>query len=245
MILAAGLGTRLRPLTDRIPKALVSVDGEPMLERVARRLIDAGADRLVVNTHHHADQIRAFIEMRGGFGTEVRISHEPERPLETGGGVLHAARHFRRDAPFFLHNVDIITEVPLRAMYQAHLESGALATLAVSERESNRLLRFDRDGLQARVDRKAATIDAERAPRGGVVDLAFAGIHVLDPSFFDLVEERGAFSILRPYLRLSAAGHRILPFPIGSALWLEMGDPQRLERARGQLRGDAAEGEES
>lgn len=232
MILAAGLGTRLRPLTDRVPKALVEVGGVPMLERVARRLVDAGVDRLVVNVHHHARQVRAFVRERDGFGVDVRFSEEAGAPLETGGGLLRARAHFRGSAPFFLHNVDVITEVPLEAMYAAHVDSGALATLAVSDRDSSRLLRFDEDGLQARVDRRTDTVEAARPPRGEVEDRAFAGIHVIDPAWFDLVEERGAFSIMAPYLRLAGAGHRIAPFPIGRALWLEVGNPERLERAR-------------
>lgn len=245
MILAAGLGTRLRPLTDRIPKALVRVGGTPMLERVARRLIEAGADRLVINTHHHADQVRGFIRERDGFGVDVRISHEPDGALETGGGLLHAARHFRRDAPFFLHNVDIITEVPLAAMYRAHTRSDALATLAVSDRESQRLLRFDEAGLQARVDRRDGSVESDRPPSGESRDLAFAGIHIIEPRIFDLIEETGVFSILRPYLRLAGAGHRILPYSIGSALWLEIGDPARLERARHLVRRQDRQDEES
>jgi N-acetyl-alpha-D-muramate 1-phosphate uridylyltransferase len=232
MILAAGLGTRLRPLTDTLPKALVPVGGVPMLERVARRLVAAGADRLIVNVHHHADQVRRFIRERGGFGVEVLVSDEPDVPLETGGGVLHARDLFRADAPFLLHNVDVISEIDLAAMLDRHRTSGALVTLAVSDRPSDRLLRFDRLGLQARVDRGRRTVEAARAASGSVVDLAFAGVHVVAPGFLEQVTERGAFSIMAPYLRLAGAAQSILPYHIGDALWLEMGDPERLARAR-------------
>lgn len=244
MILAAGLGTRLRPLTDAVPKALVEVAGVPMLERVARRLVDAGVDRLVINVHHHADAVRRFIEERDGFGVDVRVSAEPDAPLETGGGVLHAREHFRGDRPFFLHNVDVISEAPLAAMYRAHAEDGdRLATLAVSDRDSSRLLRFDDHGLQARVDRRDDTVDAARPATGPIRDLAFAGIHVVSPGLFDLMEERGAFSIIGPYLRLAGSGRRIAPFHIGSALWLEIGTMERLERARRALGPDGGESE--
>ena len=245
MILAAGLGTRLRPLTDRVPKALVRVGGIPMLQHVARRLIDAGVDRLIINVHHHAAQVEHFVRERKGFGVDVRISHEPEHALETGGGLLYAAALFRRTSPFFLHNVDIITGVPLEAMYRAHVTSGALATLAVSDRPSDRLLRFDEDGLQARVDRSRDRVEAERPQRGEGVDLAFAGIHVIEPGLLDLITERGAFSIVQPYLRLAGGGHRILPYHIGSALWMEVGDPERLERARRFMRRSDGEGEDT
>lgn len=242
MILAAGLGTRLRPLTDRIPKALVEVAGVPMIERIARRLIAVGVDRLVINLHHHADQIRAFLEERSGFGVEVHISEEPEGALETGGGLKHAAPHFRRDTPFFLHNVDVITEIPLAEMYRAHAAADPLATLAVSGRESTRLLRFDADGLQGRLDTRTGEVEACRPPTGRSNDRAFAGVHVLSPRIFDLLEEEGAFSIIPTYLRLAGEGHVIVPFDIGAALWLEIGNPDRLERAREAL-GDTGGGE--
>jgi N-acetyl-alpha-D-muramate 1-phosphate uridylyltransferase len=234
MILAAGLGTRLRPLTDHTPKALVPVAGVPMLERIARRLIEAGADRLIVNVHHHADQIRAFIEDRAGFGVEVRISEERGAPLETGGGLFHARVSFRGE-PFFLHNVDVVSEVDLAGMYAAHAVTGALATLAVSDRPSSRLLEFDDAGLRARIDRRTGAEEAVREAQGETRALAFAGIHVVSPRIFDLMEERGAFSIMGPYLRLAGAGWPILPYDIGGALWLEVGDPDRLERARQAL----------
>lgn len=240
MILAAGLGTRLRPLTDTTPKALITVGGVTMLERIARRLIDAGVDRLIVNVHHHAGQIRRFIEARDGFGVHVRISEEPDGPLETGGGLLHARPHFRADAPFFLHNVDVITEADLLGMYRTHCGTGALVTLAVSDRPSSRMLEFDEGGLRARVDRRPGRAgpadDAVREARGATWARPFAGIHVISPALLEMIEERGAFSIMTTYVRLATAGHTILPYDIGSALWLEVGDPDRLARARRFLR---------
>lgn len=235
MILAAGYGSRLRPLTDRLPKALVEVGGVTMLERTARNLVAAGADRLIINVHHHADQIRRFVGERDGFGVETRISEEPDAPLETGGGVAAAAVHFRRDAPFFLHNVDIISGLDLGAMYRAHETSGPLATLAVSGRPSTRLLRFDEAGLQGRVDTRDGGVEEARPPRGRTWDRAFAGVHVVSPEIFELLEETGAYSIMEPYVRLAGAGYRIEPYDAGSALWLEIGNPERLRRAREEM----------
>lgn len=237
MILAAGLGSRLRPITDHTPKALVEVDGRPMLERIALRLIEAGADRLIINIHHHADQVREFVAEKDGFGVDVRLSEEPVDRLETGGGLLHARQHFREQEPFFLHNVDVISDADLPALYRAHVDSAALATLAVSDRESSRVLRFDAEGLQARVDRRSGAEEVARPLEGTATEWAFAGIHVISPLLFDLLEEEGAFSIMAPYLRLAAAGHRIVPYDISGALWLEVGDPDRLEHARRVLRG--------
>jgi NDP-sugar pyrophosphorylase family protein len=240
MILAAGLGTRLRPLTDETPKALITVGGVPMLERVAGRMVAAGVDRLIVNVHHHADQVVDFIGARGGFGVDVRISREPDRPLETGGGLARAREHFRGDGPFLLHNVDVITDADLAAMVAAHAEAAAaaspdhpvLATLAVQRRDARRFLRFDDAGLQARIDtRPGGGEDAARGVRGEPVDRAFAGIHVISPEIFDHLDD-GVYSIIEPYLRLAGEGHRILPYDITGSLWLEVGDPDRLETAR-------------
>lgn len=231
MLLAAGLGTRLRPLTDHVPKALVPVGGVPILERVALRLIEAGADRLIINLHHLGERIREYVRLRDGFGVEVVFSPEPDRPLETGGGVLRAAPLFRGDEPFFLHNTDILSDIPLRAMYDAHRESGALATLAVMERRTSRHLLFDDLGLLGRTDEKKELRLEARAAAGEVSALAFGGVHVISPRFPGLLQERGAFSILDPYLRLVGAGERILPFRIDRYRWMDIGRPEQLEAA--------------
>lgn len=231
MLLAAGLGTRLRPLTDHVPKALVPVGGVPILERVALRLIEAGADRLIINLHHLGERIREYVRLRDGFGVEVVFSPEPDRPLETGGGVLRAAPLFRGDEPFFLHNTDILSDIPLRAMYDAHRESGALATLAVMERRTSRHLLFDDLGLLGRTDEKKELRLEARAAAGEVSALAFGGVHVISPRFPGLLQERGAFSILDAYLRLVGAGERILPFRIDRYRWMDIGRPEQLEAA--------------
>lgn len=231
MILAAGRGTRLAPLTDDTPKALIEVGGRTLLEWVARRLVEAGADRLIVNVHGHAERIASHLEALD-LGVEVVLSREVERPLETGGGVLHAAHLFRRAGAFLLHNADVISEIDLGALLSAQRESGALATLAAHERETSRFLLFDADGLVGWENVATGRSGRARAARGQVRRLAFAGIHAIDPRFLDLVEERGAFSILDPYLRLSAAGERVLPLDVTGSLWLEIGTPERLEAAR-------------
>lgn len=242
MILAAGLGTRLRPLTHRIPKPMVEVGGKPLLEWVAERLVAAGADRLIINVHQHADQIREFVEAKGGFGVDVRISLEEERPLDTGGGIAAAAPLFRGETPFFIHNSDIITTIDLEAMYRVHEEDGeALVTLAVGGRESWRYLIFDERGLCGWGNDRDGGPQLVREAVGEARHLPFAGIHVADPALLDLITERGIFSIITTYMRLAREGYRIVPFDIGDALWLEIGNPERLERARAWAEG-AAEG---
>lgn len=231
-VLAAGRGTRLRPLTLDRPKALVEVGGVPLLEHVARRLVAAGVRDLVVNAHAFAEAIEAFVRERDAFGAHVRIAHEPDRPLETGGGLLAARSLFRARGPILVHNVDVLTDLDLQALARAHVETGALATLAVMERESTRQLLFDDAGLVGRVDREKDLELRVRAPVGAVRALAFSGIHVLDPSLLDRIEERGAFSILRTWLRLAGEGARLLPYRADGARWIDVGRPADLARAR-------------
>ena len=246
MILAAGRGERLRPLTDRIPKALIEVGGVPMLERVARRLVDAGAQRLIINLCHGADTIEQFVTEHAGFGVEVVFSRESPEPLETGGGVLHAASYFKAEAPFLLHNVDILTDLDLAALYEAHLAgdrpevpgdrihpSGQpIATLAVARRGTSRPLLVDEAGVYGRANRTEGWEIVARLPRGGAAEVGFAGVHVLSPRILGRLRERGAFSIVDSYMRLLAEGERIGVFDVTDAYWQDVGTPERLERAR-------------
>lgn len=242
MLLAAGLGVRLRPLTDRTPKALLPVAGIPILERVAQRLIDAGADRLIINLHHLGDQIRSFVRGRDDFGVEVLFSAEPDGPLETGGAVRRASSLLRTDQPFFLHNTDILSDIPLRKMYDEHVASSALATLAVMERPTSRRLLFDDAGLLGREDTGKGIHLEVRPASGEVRPLAFGGIHVISPSFLAALEEDGIFSILDPYLRLAGEGAQIVPFRIDENRWIDIGKPETLAEADGWLSGRSAAG---
>jgi MurNAc alpha-1-phosphate uridylyltransferase len=241
-ILAAGLGTRLRPLTDHGPKALVPVAGVPMLERVARRLIEAGADRLVVNVHHHAPRIVEFLQRSQGFGVPWAVSHEVEQPLDTGGALRYARDLLRRDAPFYLHNVDVLTTFPLADMYAAHRASGALATLAISARSSRRGLIFDESGLCGRFDGDevaSVTRHAEgSAPRPGPRGrFPFGGVHVIDPDLLDRISEPGAFSVLDLYLRLVREGAFVAGYRIDGYPWFDLGTPEKLAAAEVALAG--------
>lgn len=236
MVFAAGLGTRLGDIGRDTPKALLEVGGATMLEHVCRRLVLAGVDRIVVNVHHHAERIQRFVREHT-LGADILVSRETEFPLETGGGLLHARNLFRRDGSLVLHNVDVLCDFDLRAMHTAALDSGALAILAVNQRKTSRHLLFDDLGLFGRSDSRDGTRITVREPVGAVRPYAFAGIHVVAPDFLDLITERGVFSILEPYLRLAGEGHRILPFPLGTARWLEVGSVERLEQARREFAG--------
>ena len=234
MVLAAGFGRRLRPLTDQVPKARVEVGGISQLARTLRTLESAGADHVVVNVHHHAGQIEAALAGRAGVA-RIDISREEPRPLETGGGLKHAREAFRGDRPIVVHNVDVITAIDLPALVRHHREAGALATLAVQERAASRFLLFDDEGLFGRLDVRSGEREERRPQRGPLRRLAFSGVHVVEPRVFDLIEETGAFSIVDLYLRLAGERERIAGCDVEDAEWFEIGTPERLAAARARF----------
>ena len=234
MIFAAGRGTRLGALGESCPKALIEVAGQTMLERTVRSVTAAGADRIVVNVHHHAEAIERFIASHD-LGVEIHVSREIDHPLETGGGLLQARDLLRGDGPLLLHNVDVICETALGPLRATLERTGALAVLAMQPRESRRLLLFDEAGLYGREDRGKGVHTETRAPHGPVRALAFTGIHVCAPRLLDLITERGVFSIVDVYLRLAGDGHSIQPWLVPEGSWMEIGNPERLAEARRRL----------
>jgi NDP-sugar pyrophosphorylase family protein len=231
MIFAAGLGTRLRPLTNDRPKALVEIAGVTMLERVARRLIDAGADRIVINTHHFPERIEALVRERAGFGVDVRISHEPDAPLDTGGGLQQAVPLFRRDRAIMLHNCDVISDIDLRALYDAHQRDGAFATLAVLPPSAERYLVFDDAGLCGYAPRGGGEEVLARECAGEPLRRDFTGIHVVSPELLDTLTGDGAYSIMNHYLRLAREGLRLARYEQPGAHWLDIGSHEKLAEA--------------
>jgi NDP-sugar pyrophosphorylase family protein len=233
MILAAGRGTRLRPLTDATPKALVDIGGITMLGVILKRLEKAGVTEVIINTHHLADKIADFLRDKTPAGLKVDISRETFFPLETGGGLKKAAWFFDDGKPFFLYNCDAYTDMDLPAMYDAHVKSGALATLAVKERPSSRQLLFDADlNLRGRflADKNEAQWCGE--PVKDPLKLPFCIVHVVSPAIFPLMTETGVFSIMDVYLRLAAAGAKIKGFRMDGAYWQDIGTIEKLESVR-------------
>jgi len=232
MILAAGVGSRLRPLTDTCPKALIDVNGVPMLEIVLRRLINAGCSEVVINVFHLADLIVAFLQHRKNFGIHIEISRETAL-LDTGGGLKNVAAFFDDDQPFFLHNVDVLSDADLKKMYRYHLEHSALATLAVQARQTSRYFLFDENdalcGWESVNDNKKALT---KTSVGNVARFAFNGIHVISPQIFSRMPETGAFSINQTYLRLAGVGEKILAFHTDEYYWRDIGRLENLEEIR-------------
>ncbi len=230
MILAAGLGTRLRPITDFKPKALVEVQGVPLLEIVIRRLIRYHFRDIIVNVHHHADQIIDFLKKKNNFNINIVISDESQEILDTGGGIKKAQVFFDDDKPFLVHNADVLTNLDLRELYHAHCINDALATLLVRHREGSRFFLFENSERLCGWE-NIVTGEKKMAyePEGKTERLAFSCIHVIDPKIFPLITESGCFSIVDTYLRL-AADHAIDAFVDDKSYWLDVGTPEKLKK---------------
>ncbi len=239
MILAAGLGTRLRPLTDSRPKALVEVGGRTLLEITLSRLRAFGVHDVILNVHHFADMVLDYLRANGNFGMHVEVSRE-EALLDTGGGLKKASHFFLGDfstfeEPFILHNVDVISTIDLRRMVRFHNQNQALATLAVQERETSRYLLFDEklqlcgrqsgSGEKGEMVRPAATAQA----------LAFCGVQLISPRIFGMMTEEGAFSIINSYLRLAGSGETICAFRADEYYWRDVGRPEHVLQAARDL----------
>ena len=203
MIFAAGLGTRLKPLTDNLPKALIPIAGKPLLEHVILKLKVSGFDEIIVNVHHFPDQIINFLKANDNFGIRIEVSDERDLLLDTGGGIRKAAWFFDDGNPFLVHNVDILSNVDLKALYNQHLRTNSLATLVVSQRDTFRYLLFD-DNLRLNgwLNEKTGETKPSNLKKIELYNkLAFSGIQVLSPSVFELMERlEPKFSTMDFYL---------------------------------------------
>jgi len=240
MILAAGLGTRLRPLTDDRPKALVEVAGRTMLEIVLSRLRAFGVTEVIVNAHHYAEMMVKYLQDNGNFGMRIEVSRE-EDLLDTGGGLKKAAWFFvenggSSEEPFIVHNVDVLSTIDLKHMLRINVEQDALATLAVQDRETSRLLLFDGQGqlcgrrIRHTADSGCGQVELAR-PASTLQALAFCGIHAVSPRLFARIREEGTFSIIAAYLRLVAEGERISGFRADGSYWRDLGKPENVMQA--------------
>lgn len=248
MIFAAGLGTRLRPLTNDRPKALVEVAGKPMLQRVIERLKFTGVDELIINIHYFGDKVTEFLEQNDNFGLTIHISDErqwSDKPLETGGGILKARQWLEGDVPFIVHNADILTDIDLNAFYRYHCEHEALATLLVKMRDTQRYILFGDDN---RLYGWTNIATGEVKPQGVGLDLnalrkrAFGGVHIISPDIFPLLERyaagRLAFGIIPFYLD-TCQHHPIYGYdPQEAYTWFDIGKPETLHAAEAFFNAD-------
>lgn len=240
MIFAAGLGTRLKPLTDTTPKALLPIGGKPMLEHVILKLKDAGFHQIVINIHHHGQQILDFLEANNNFGIRINISDERDYLLDTGGGIKKAARFLQGNEPFLIHNVDILSNVDLRHLYNKHLETNSLATLLVSKRNTSRYLLFNKEnklcGWRNHDTGEVKSYYPDFDPKQ-YNEYAFSGVHVVSPQIFEWMEEwTGKFSIINFYLSICAKTN-IHAYEMENLRLLDVGKPDTLEKAEKWITG--------
>lgn len=238
MIFAAGLGVRLRPLTDTKPKALVEINGVTLLELVINRLKKTGVNEIIINAHHFAGQIIDFLDKKQRFNIRIEISHENEL-LDTGGGLQKAGWFFDDGNPFLLHNVDVLTDLDYEAVISSHLQSGALVTVAVRRRKTTRYFLFDQSQrLCGWESTDSGEIKMARKADGNLQNLSFMGIHVISPKIFDLFTEKAPFSIIDAYLRLAADEHKIIACRADQARWIDLGKKENLAEAERMFHDD-------
>jgi NDP-sugar pyrophosphorylase family protein len=230
MIFAAGLGTRLYPLTLNKPKALVEIAGKTLLLMAIEKVSQAGYNDLVINIHHFGDQIIQFLKQNNNFGLSITISDERNQLLDTGGGILKAKPFLVGDEPFLVYNVDVLSNIDLQLFRKYHMERGGLATLVVRDRKTARYLAFD-ESMQLSGWKNIKTGD-EISIRN-ILDcslLAFSGVQLIEPAVFKLISETGSFPLIPLYLRL-AADHRIMGYHDNSSLWMDLGKPEQIIEA--------------
>jgi NDP-sugar pyrophosphorylase family protein len=228
MILAAGIGSRLLPLTESRPKALIEIQGVPLLEHTIHYLKYHGIHEIVINIHHFASQVIDFIRKKDSFGIRIEFSDESNELLDTGGGLFKARAFFDDQQPFLLTSSDVITDLDLGELCRSHEKNNPLVTLAVKHRESSRVFIFDQDyhlcGWHNNLTNESRIARAVSESK----KIAFSTIHIINPALFGLITERGCFSIIDVYLRL-AASHTILGFEHDQSAWFECGRVDNLK----------------
>ena len=234
MIFAAGAGTRLKPITDKMPKALVPVGGIPMLEHIILKIKAAGFTHIIINIHHFGEQIIDFLASKNNFRLTIDISDERDYLLDTGGGLKHASRFLDGNEAFLVHNVDIFSDVDLEAMYRSHVSSNTLVTLLVGPRRSARQLLFNKEELlcgwrnRETGEVKSSFPDFDSSK---FMEYAFGGVHVISPEIFRLMEEwTGKFSIINFYLSVCPF-HPIRLYTEEAIRLIDAGKTKELEEA--------------
>jgi NDP-sugar pyrophosphorylase family protein len=234
MLLAAGLGTRLKPITNHIPKALVDINGRTLLQINLEKLKKFGYNEVIINLHHFPEQIIAYLEKNKNFGLSVEFSHE-QNILNTGGGIKNASWYLRDNNPVLVHNVDILSDIDFNLMLKHHIKNKALATLAVSIRTTSRQLLFDQNNLlRAWENSVSSEIKPAHTDITNLNRYAFSGIQMLSSEFFDHLTEDGSFSIIDSYLRLSSA-YNISAFKHDPENWFDVGKIDELEMVKNRF----------
>ena len=234
MIFAAGLGTRLYPLTADKPKALVEVCGKPLLEHIINKLISNGFDDIVINVHHFGEKIIDYISKKN-FNADICISDERQELLDTAGGLKFAEPLFHGADDILMYNVDILSDIDLRVFYQYHQKNDALATLAVKNRETSRYFVFDRENMQLIGWKDIKSGEVKKSHEfGDGVELAFSGIHIVKKEILNYIPSGKKISMTPLYLEL-AAEHKIIAYDHSHDSWCDVGKIDVVERLNGQV----------
>lgn len=230
MILAAGLGTRLKPLTNQKPKALIEIEGKPLLELLIKRLKKNSFNEIIINTHHFSEQIESFLKKKNNFDIHIKISHETAL-LDTGGGIKNVSWFFDDGKPFLVHNVDVLTDVDYQKALKFHTTENALVTLLTRKRKTSRYFIFnENNNLIGWESIKSNEIRIVNDDYKKLNRLSFMGIHIISPKIFNYIKDEGSFSIIDAYLKL-AAEHEIKSFNAHNFRWIDLGSKKNLEQA--------------
>jgi len=235
MLLAAGLGTRLRPITDTIPKALVDINGRTLLQINLEKLKSYGFNNVIINLHHFPEKIKAYLFEHQNFGSDIEFSFE-EQILNTGGGIKKASWFLKDDQPVLVHNIDILSDINFTDLLNFHNNHEAMVTLAVSKRNTGRQLFFNEQNKLMGWENQAT--GEQKFVKSEITNLkkfAFSGIQILSPAFFDLVTEEGAFPIIDPYLRL-ATSYNIIACNHEPENWFDVGKISELESVKNRYK---------
>ncbi len=231
MILAAGLGTRLKPLTDSTPKALIKIKNKTLLELQIKKLKAEGFDQIIINVHHFADLIKDYLKKNNYFNSLIEISDESEKLLDTGGGLKKAAHFFSDGKPFLVYNVDILSSINLKQFIEFHLSSSSIITLAVQNRKSSRKFLFDTDmTLQGWTNEKTGERIISKGDGNEIHSYAFSGIQVIDPQLFKYFPNKDVFSLVDLYLS-AAKQEKINGYVHNDDDWMDLGKIENLNKA--------------
>ncbi len=228
-ILAAGLGTRLRPLTDKLPKALIEIEGTPMIELLIEKLKRFGITEIIINTHYKANVLTDYLN-NNDFGIPIRISDETQKLLDTGGAIKKTCCYFKEE--FLVHNADILSDIDIGKLVNYHKNNNAIATLAVRQRQSSRYLLFnDNMEFSGWENKKSSEKIIPVKPDGELTKFAFSGIHIINPGIFDYMPNKDVFSIIDVYLNVCSR-EKIFGYLHNEDFWLDMGRPEDMEKAK-------------
>jgi NDP-sugar pyrophosphorylase family protein len=231
MILAAGLGTRLKPLTDSTPKALIKIKNYTLLELQIKKLKAEGFDEIIINVHHFADKIKEYLRQNNFFNCSIDFSDESEKLLDTGGGLQKAAHFFSDKKPFLLYNVDILSNIDLNKLMQAHISSSPIATLAVQDRSSSRKFLFNNEMiLSGWVNEKSGERILVKDKQSELLSCAFSGIQIIDPKIFKYFPDKDVFSLVDLYLT-AAKNEKIVGYLHNNDEWMDLGKIENLNEA--------------